>query len=247
MNPTIDAILNEVHALFSCRTDEVNRYFEFLTALTESKADAIGTKQFDGSFKQFEHFSITRELIKTLRANGFLILYNLVESTMTNAIDAIHQIFQKSDLSFSDLHQRIQSIVLKNFRNFSSNENLNTVILHPIQKAILEAGYIKMNLFSGNVDAKRIRETAKDYGFEIAQHDTEASKDGNRLLNVKTKRNDLAHGKVSFEDCGHETSHDELISISKETIVYLTAVLKGIEDYIRNESYLAEKQLRSAS
>ena len=50
-------------------------------------------------------------------------------------------------------------------------------------------------------------------------------------------RNELAHGLVSFEDCGHNTAHDELVTIAGETIRYLEAVLEGIEQYVEQKLY----------
>jgi hypothetical protein len=245
LNPPIDANLADVQSLFVRRTQEVLRYFDFLTAVTNNKADSLGVLQPDHSIKKVENFALSRDLVKTFRANGYLLLYNLVESTMTNAIDAIHQIFQSKNLGFDDLRDEIQQVVLKNFRGVAWDEYMAFDKSHPIQIAMLRMGYKKENLFSGNVDARSIRDTAKIYGFDIAAHDTSISKDGQRLLDIKNKRNQLAHGKISFEDCGHETSHDELIAIANETIVYLKAVLAGIEEYVTQGAYLAS--LRNAS
>jgi len=236
----IDENLADVQNLFARRTDEVLRYFDFLTAVTDNKADLLGVLQSDQSISKVENFVLSRDLVKTFRANGYLLLYNLVESTMTNAIDAIHQIFQSKNLNFDDLRVEVQQVILKNFRNAALNESMVLNKTHPIQIAMLRMGYSKKNLFSGNVDARSIRDTAKIYGFDIAQHDTSLSRDGLRLVNVKEKRNQLAHGKISFEECGHETSHDELIAIANETVSYLKAVLMGIEVYITQQAYLAD-------
>lgn len=236
----IDPNLVDVRDLFLRRTEEVSRYFNFLTEITNNKADVLGILQPDQSIKKVQNFLISRDLVKTLRANGYLLLYNLVESTMTNAIDAIHQIFSSEALSFDDLTKEVQQVVLKNFKSAAIEDNLTYTQSHPIKIAILRTGYDKKNLFSGNVDARSIRDTAKMYGFDIAAHDTAESRDGRRLVNVKNKRNELAHGKISFEECGHETSHDELISIAKETIAYLKAVLDGVEEYVIERKYLSE-------
>ena len=245
LNSQADADLADLRSLFNRRKGEVLRYFEFLTAVTDNKADSLAVSQPDLSMKKVENFVLSRDLVKTLRANGYLLLYNLVESTMTNAIDSIHQIFHSQSLGFDDLRTEVQRVILKNFRSASLDENFVANKMHPIQIAMIRMGYDKTNLFSGNVDARSIRDTAKIYGFGIAAHDTSVSKNGRRLLDVKNKRNQLAHGKISFEDCGHETSHDELIAIANETIAYLEAVLLGIEEYVTRQEYLAA--LRNAS
>jgi hypothetical protein len=242
--PQIDPNLADIRSLFDRRTEEVRRYFAFLTTITDNKVDLLGISQIDQSVKIVDGFTISRDLIKTLRANGYLLLYNLVESTMTNAIDAIHQIFLANNLGFDDLSAEVQKVILKNFKA-STTDKFNNDRSHPIQIAMLHVGYEKINLFSGNVDARSIRNTAKIYGFGIAEHDTKISKFGDRLVNVKEKRNQLAHGKISFEECGQETSHDELVAIANETIAYLDAVLSGVEKYMTEKAYLANK--RSAS
>jgi hypothetical protein len=64
-------------------------------------------------------------------------------------------------------------------------------------------------LFSGNIDAREIRETAKSYGFSD-KTDGMKTQNGNDLLKIKTNRNDLAHGDKSFSDVGKDASAEEL-------------------------------------
>ena len=43
---------------------------------------------------------IDDELLKTLKASGFLLLYNLVEATMRNGIEAIFDELQSQGVSY---------------------------------------------------------------------------------------------------------------------------------------------------
>ncbi len=77
--------MNTVLLDFNTRAQEVDDYFIFLESLIKQTtklavADSAG---------QYQIQSLNSELAKTLKANGFLLLYNLVESTMRNAIEAI--------------------------------------------------------------------------------------------------------------------------------------------------------------
>lgn len=238
-------ILLEVRQLFEQRSEEVSRYFDFLKKIDASRATALARydDQSGESLIVYE-VVISRELIKTMRANGYLLLYNLVESTMTNAVDAIHRCFLQEDCCFDELTAELKKIVLFNFRKAINGDGRKIIEAgHPIHRSMMEFGYDKKKLFSGNLDAREIRSTAERYGFKIAEHDHSLSRGGTRLLKVKEKRNELAHGHVSFEDCGHETSLEELIEISAETQVYLNAVLEGIEDYINQRSYFQAVRL----
>ncbi|MGB7520409.1 MAG: MAE_28990/MAE_18760 family HEPN-like nuclease [Spirulinaceae cyanobacterium] len=102
---------------------------------------------------------------------------------------------------------------------------------------IVSSSFDKGKLFSGNIDAKKIRETAEAYGFS---HQTNARKtqNGNDLLKIKTNRNDLTHGLKSFEEVGTDATAEELLQIKKRVICYLREILQNIDSYISQQKYL---------
>lgn len=57
------------------------------------------------------------------------------------------------------------------------------------------------------------------------------------LLNIKDKRNALAHGRLSFEQCGQDTAVDALIEYSQQAYSFLEAVLNGIDEYLEGKKY----------
>ena len=70
---------------FDERAKEVSQYFIFLKNLEqESIKLSMGGKIGKSKIKV-----IDPNLLRTLKASGFLLLYNLVEATMRNAIEAI--------------------------------------------------------------------------------------------------------------------------------------------------------------
>lgn len=91
------------------------------------------------------------------------------------------------------------------------------------------------DLFSGNVDARKIRDTATEYGFS---HLTDYAKTGHGLdlLIIKSNRNDLAHGYKSFAEVGKEETADELLEIKKKTVSYLREILQNIEQYLSKKN-----------
>jgi hypothetical protein len=94
------------------------------------------------------------------------------------------------------------------------------------------------DLFSGNVDAKLIREeVAEKYGFS-AYTDNNQTRGGSDLLSIKTNRNYLAHGSVSFSDVGKDITATELVGINERVIEYLRQILNNINDYLVNQEYL---------
>lgn len=223
---------------YNSRCREIERFFEMLRFMRDNRDSRLCGEPSDVANPNI--YVIGRDLEKTLRASAYLMLYNLVEATMTNAIDAIHQHIANEQVSFDDLKEDVRRIAIKGLRKAVSSETpselLNAAV--PISSALIWLGFDKKDLFSGNLDGRLIKDKAKEYGFQLVNHDKAASRDGTRLLDVKTKRNDLAHGAISFEDCGQETSVDELIAIFGEIKIFIKAVLDGVTVYLASKSYL---------
>lgn len=230
-----DAVMAEVYQLFRDRSREVDEYINFVVSISE-----FGKKYVidDDPHHKMDLVPINRELEKVLRANAVLLIYNLVESTLTNAIDAIHQVVEIDEVNFDNLSRNMRNISVAHFKRSVKNGH-EEILDSPdsIQVAISRMGYDKMKLFSGNVDCEIVYETSKRYGFMVPDPNKKGRKIRNNLKLVKDKRNALAHGRSSFEECGQGISVDEIKKIHKESIVYLRAVLYFVMKYIRNNEY----------
>ncbi|NEO03120.1 MAG: hypothetical protein F6K50_49735 [Moorea sp. SIO3I7] len=216
---------------FNERSKEVSKYFIVLKNMEQGTIKlSMEGKSGVNKIKQ-----IDPELLKTMKASGFLLLYNLVESTMRNAIEAIFDELQSQGISFDEIKPQLKKIVLKNLKN----RNPDQVILNltAISIDIINAGFDKEDLFSGNIDGRKIQQTANEYGFSCTT-DYAKTGHGNDLLTVKKNRNDLAHGIKSFAEVGREQSADDLLKIQKKVVKYLRQILQNIETYLANQEYL---------
>jgi len=81
---------------FNERSQEVSKYFMFLKSLEQGATKL--SMEGKGGIPKIK--KIDSELIKTLKARGFLLLYNLVEATMRNAIEAIFDELQNQRVSY---------------------------------------------------------------------------------------------------------------------------------------------------
>jgi hypothetical protein len=216
---------------FDERAQEVSKYFLLLKNLEQGSI-----KLRMGNLAYFKIKNIDTELEKTLKSTGFLLLYNLIESTMRNAIETIFDDIKSQNASFDDMRDEIKKIIIQNFKNNKSTDNLLNDIQN-ISLDIISVSFDKEKLFSGNIDARKIKQTAEIYGFSYKTNAIK-TQDGNDLLKIKTNRNDLAHGFKSFEEIGREVSADELLRIKKRVISYLREILQNIETYISKQEYL---------
>ncbi|MDZ4785278.1 MAG: MAE_28990/MAE_18760 family HEPN-like nuclease [bacterium] len=216
---------------FNERSREVSKYFVFLKSL-EQGSTQLSMKDFKGNSRIR---TVDSELLKTLKASGFLLLYNLVEATMRNAIEAIFDELRSKGISYDQIRPELKKIVLKNLKRRSPDKVFSSITL--ISLDIITACFDRQDLFSGNIDGKLIRDTANEYGFS---HLTDHIKTGNGtdLITVKTNRNQLAHGFESFAEVGRAKSADQLLVIKNKVVKYLRQILQNIEHYISNQAYL---------
>ncbi|BBD55036.1 hypothetical protein PCC7805_01154 [Planktothrix agardhii] len=216
---------------FHTRVHEVNQYFVFLEGLIQenTKLAVLG----DNGEQTIK--AIDSNLAKTLKANAFLLLYNLIESTMRNAIEAIFTEISSQRISFDVVRIEIKKIVIHNFKKRSPDHVHSR--LRNISVDIITAGFQKRELFSGNVDRDEIIKVARNYGFSF-DTDYSKTKHGEHLYDIMQNRNDLAHGNKSFAEIGQNTSIEDLLKVKQEVIEYLQQILQNIQQYLENQEYL---------
>ena len=215
---------------FKERSEEASKYFIFLQNLEQGKIKLV--EEIPGNNKAQERDDV---LEHTLRASAYLLLYNLIESTMKNAIEAIFDELQNQGVSFDDIRPELKKIILVNLKRRNPDKILDEI--QDISLDIVKVGFNREELFAGNIDSKLIRETAKKYGFYSPTDDKKIT-NGEDLYLVKNNRNDLAHGSKSFTEVGKEKGADELIKIKNQVVEYLEGILKKVETYIDKQEYL---------
>ncbi|NEQ39763.1 MAG: hypothetical protein F6K40_27350, partial [Okeania sp. SIO3I5] len=154
-----------------------------------------------------------------------------IESTMRDAIEEIFNEMKNQGVSFNKIRPELKKIVLQNLKRRNPDKVFQKVV--DISVDIITVGFDKEELFSGNIDAQKIKTTAKEYGFSA-----KTKTDSSDLLTVKDNRNDLAHGIKSFAEVGKDKSADELIKIKNKVVKYLRQILENIQIYIDNQEYL---------
>ncbi|MBI1766075.1 MAG: hypothetical protein HYR56_32120 [Acidobacteria bacterium] len=215
-----------VQADFDARAKEVDEYFDFVKAILSADSELAYTDNFGVVCA----YKVSSDLQKTLKATGFLLVYNLVESTMKNALEAIILHLLAHRVGFDDLSSKVKVVVLKNAKACSP-EKLEPH-LSQIGLDIIEHTFRKEELFSGNLDAREIRETMQTYGI-IRKHGV----NGDCLLTIKAQRNALAHGTVSFTECGRDYDIVELTKYKDDAKAYLQATLNDIEHFLANDDF----------
>lgn len=222
--------MNTTRTEYKKRLQEVEIYLETIKLLDKGTCTIecidIGGKRYTQS--------IDADLAKILKANGFLILYNLIEATIRNSISAILNAIATDKLSFRKLSDSLKDIWIgQELKNITEHGTLKTKVIK-VSEAILNDSLLVFEKecinISGNIDAQKIREIANKFGYN-------ESKDGRCLHTIKDKRNKLAHGEYTFSDVGKEYTSNDLMTYKKEVVLYIEDVLNNVECYINNKGY----------
>ncbi|HFQ0075178.1 TPA: hypothetical protein ACHOWO_004119, partial [Escherichia coli] len=100
--------------LFQERMQDINEYFSFIQLLINKKPSLVYKENTsDAPIQQ----PIDIDMTHILKANAFIILYNLIEATISNAIEDIHNVLMSNESLCAD----------------TVNENLTRVAFHSLQ------------------------------------------------------------------------------------------------------------------
>lgn len=219
-------------AMFNSRFMEAESYIAYLTQIEKR-----GTLIRVGLCPNLNE--IDREFLKICRANGYVILYNLIESTIYEVTSGFYRHLETNIIDVDNLIDDLKLLVFKgiqnstqeNLKNFKVNLNVN--FRNSIFQICFEKAKIK-KMFSGNLDAKKIREFSEEHGIPLNL--VAECNNGGRLKDIKTTRNDLAHGSASFSSKG-VISANALNTMCKETGYYLRSVITSINTFLEQEKY----------
>ncbi len=226
---------------FELKVEEIDEYFSFIKTTTHLKEDFDKTKT----------IKVSQTVYNVLKANLFLLLYNLIESSFKNALEKIYIDITNNSLTYTKVIPEIKRIWLekkyKNFENMEIPKNIKKSeyimnIIDNIAGDVIEIKFYtnekkrKNDDISGNIDAREINRINKKYGIEL-ENNTNIKKE--HLLTIKTQRNNLAHGDESFNKCGESYFISDLEEIKNESIEYMRFILNHIKSFIENKKYLS--------
>lgn len=222
--------MKTTRAEYTKRLNEVTLYFETIKLLDNGDCSIICKDINGGTTEKI----IDGELAKMMKANGFLLLYNLIEATIRNSISAILNSISTDKLTFKLLSDNLKKLWINQEINKTKDiskfkEKVSELSEKILNDKLLEFSNECVNI-SGNIDAQRIREIAKKFGYL-------EPKDGRGLQTIKDKRNQLAHGEFTFSDIGKNYTSNDLIDYKSEVVTFIENVLNNVEIYINAKGY----------
>lgn len=232
-----------VMSAFEERLQEIDAYLTLLESLE---------RQVQGGTPVIGDLRITSQQQKILYSSVYLQLYNLVEATATWCINAVAEAsadnsrWQPIDL-LDTLRREWVRTVARTHLPLNPDNRLSESLAFcerlmnclPIEKWEIDKGG------GGNWDAREIEAISQRIGCDLqisrkAEIDVKQKirDDKGSLELVKYLRNRLAHGSISFEECGDGITVGDLRDIRERTANYLREVIEGFNRYIDDFLFL---------
>lgn len=226
---------------FDKRIIEIDLYYEVLKTIELNNPKLMA---YDVILDKNVEIKINASRIDTFRATAYLLLYNLIESTIYNSITSIFDSIKDNEVKYFEMIKEVQKYWLNNLYKHDEKKRKETIIeafmniANQIFNNTIELASNEIN-YGGSLDARTIFETAKSMKIEVGNVKKIYNENthGITLKDIKTKRNWLAHGEKSFTEIGSISTYSQLLDAKNNVKDFLEEFINSVDDYIQNQHY----------
>lgn len=231
---------------YESRKKEIGSFIELISFLERKKTNI---QEDEVSFNEFfyecgEPIGFTyQELINILKSNVSLMMYNIIEYTVSGLVDCIYDEIRMQNLPYTGVNEQIKEIWRKNVLKAAKDPgaNFNTflrkneeIINYVLSNATLNI-HARETLPVGNLDGLSIKSTFESHGVRIRTNSEYFRPD--ILASIKENRNNLAHGSVSFVDAVRDDSVQDFSKYYRFITLFLEELIDTVAEYLENQDY----------
>lgn len=242
---------------YMSRFTEINKVLKFLISL-----DSIRAYDDDGLCNQFyaelfvnsstvgeEHTQedIRQVISNSSKANVYLMIYNLIEFTVSNLLQAIYDRVEGESCSYLEVNKDLKEIwhhckIRSAINDFSANGKTMERISWNIVDDVIKRNIIQLDprktMQGGNLDGETIKHTMEKHGIHITNLREVYRPD--KLKEIREKRNGLAHGLISFSEAGSQVTVSDLEDLANSVKKFLDQLMQDVALYIRDRKYMEQ-------
>lgn len=181
-----------------------------------------------------------------IRSNIKIMIYNIIEFTVTSLISAIYDRLKDESCGYADVSEKLRTLWHHTRMRTLSDPSASNDTAVRISKQLLDEAIANKALrldthktiSGGNLDDKKILKLFDDHGVSVHTADAEFRAD--ELKDIKDRRNDLAHGSVSFAEASNQVTTSELADLINRVDSFLMQLRKDVIDYLDFGGYKAD-------
>jgi hypothetical protein len=236
----------QLRSAFDERLGEIETYLELLEGV--EREIRSGAPRLGGSGP-----IITARQQRILYSSVYLQLYNLVESTITKCLDAVCAAAMNGGRwRPHDLAAELR----KEWVRFTARTHIALTDEHRLRHALelveqlvqaLPVKRLRVDTGGGSWDDTQIENVATRIGLplQISQSVSEGVKrkirdDKGALALIAGLRNNLAHGSLSFAECGEGVLVEDLRDLKEKISSYLGEVVDAFDNWIASYEFLIQ-------
>lgn len=180
-----------------------------------------------------------------IRSNVKIMVYNIIEFSVTSLIRAIYSRIKDEGCGYAEVSEELRTLwhhaqMRKLGDPNASNETAVRISKQLLDDAIANTA-LKLDprttIAGGNLDGDKILKLFDKHGVSINTANTDFK--AVELKDIKDRRNDLAHGSVSFAEAGNQVTTSELATLIDNVDSFLMQLRKDVIAYLVSGSYRA--------
>lgn len=228
-------------AEFQERSKDVLEYLnllKFMDSVATNKRKPIESESYQGTMISYLP---NRDCQKILRANFYLILYNLVESTLNTVISVVKDTINDERVPLNKLVTRLILLHISGlYKDVTSQNRILEISKDFYQKTFNNENVLLEKLgfnTSGNVDYNYFQKVVGAIGCR-GRLTIEENIVKDAMERTKDHRNKLAHGNWSFSVAGSMLTLSQIEEDYQRIYDYLNQSLHNLESFLDNKKYL---------
>lgn len=201
----------------------------------------------DDFIKRYEKDDLSFiDYLKIIKSSLVLMLYNLMESSISLFLKYTYEEFNKENLTFKETCEEIRNLYLERLAQncFTKTSSYNTYekVIKEISKEIVDDIVLELDKkifdISGNIDGKYISEISKKLGLNFKSSSKGLYKEYPLYIGkIKDDRNKLAHGEESFLIKGQTYTSRDLRNYFNEICIIFDELWSCFEKYVKDKKY----------
>lgn len=183
------------------------------------------------------------DFIVILKSNAYMMMYNMIESTVRSSIYSLYDEIRTSNVKYKDVTEPIRKLWRKsNFTDLdkgnanvdkykqTANNMINSVLNS--EKIILSDKSFQL---SGNADFESILQAMQNHDIKLETSDIGPYR--NELRRIRTTRNNLAHGNISFIESARDSTVTDISTTCRHVENFLIQLISDVDKNISGQKF----------